>query len=145
MKSLDSLSGKKLSKNRGFTLGDDFNSRMQQQKFTVFEVGTYKGGIKMVLSGRVFAFVSLMDPTNYHIKDMGAEDSVVMLDFVVKKPRGLEIMLSRTNPKVSKALIDKMQAALLNMKEDKSFVKIYEKYGVDYTRLDGGGHTPATQ
>ena len=123
------LYGKRLAKNRGFSISDDFDDAVKREKFQVEEVESVVSSIKMLMAGRIDGFVGNLHTTIYHLRKMGLYDRIVRLLRPAAEDRNCYLVLSRKGPAPDKnLLLEKINNTLIRMKMDGTIRRITDKY-----------------
>ncbi|MCW9033996.1 MAG: transporter substrate-binding domain-containing protein [Rhodospirillales bacterium] len=123
------LAGKTIGKNRGFHISKAFSNAEEDNLFKVIEVNTMEQNIKMLDRGRTDVLVGNEQEVQFFLKQLGLSDKIKSLTQPILKPRGAYLMLSKASGITkNKELISKLSQELQDMKADRTFEVIYEKY-----------------
>lgn len=129
--SLESLAGKKVGVTRGYRLSTEFKHAVEHGKIHVEEVETIAMNIRKVAAGRLDCMVSNLDATHIELKRAGLLGRVVPLPIPVMESRGLHLVFSKAGRYgANRQFIARLEAVLEGMKEDGTFRKIYDSYGL---------------
>lgn len=118
---------------RGYTYGGAFQKALDEKRFkAVEEVGTIELNIKKLIHGRIDFFVGDRIPTFYYLDEAGVRDKV----FIIKgDSTGGELTISTwptyvafSKTTVSSEYVKKFNDALLQIKQDGTYERIFEKY-----------------
>lgn len=123
------LYGKRIAKNRGFSISDDFDDAVKRKKLQVEEVESVENSIRMLMAGRIDGFVGNLHTTIYHLRKMGLYDHIVRLLRPATEDRNGYLVLSRMGPLPNKnLLLEKINNTLIRMKVDGTIQRITDKY-----------------
>lgn len=128
-KKLQDLYGLKIGISRGFKVSKEFDYAVKTKKIIVQEADTVNNLIKMVLSGRVDAFVHNKDYTLHKLKNKKFINSIKMYPIPVQPARAAYLIISIIRSIDNKTeIVKKLNNALKAMKKDGTIERIHKVY-----------------
>ena len=123
------LYGKRVGKDRGFAISDDFDDAISRNKFQVEEVESVKNNIKKLMAGRIDCFVGNYYTTIYYMKKLELFGRIIRLLRPATEERNCYLVLSKNGPLPNKnRLLENINRTLIQMKTDGTIQKIFDKY-----------------
>ncbi len=126
---IEDLYGKRIGKNRSFTLSNEFNDATAFGKIQIEVVDETKQNIGKLIMESIDGMVSNQAETLLLIKKRGLSNKIEYLPRPVQKPRAAYLAVSKSaNIPDKMQLIDKMNQALKAMYDDGTIEQINDKY-----------------
>lgn len=127
--SIEDLYGKKIGKNRGFTISDEFDEAVRSGKILIDEVETRDQNIEKLLLGRIDAFVSNYASAQFVLKKMGMLDKIHHLEYPLVD-KGVYLAFSKKSPNIVEMdeLVKAVTKTLIEIKEDGTYQQIVDRY-----------------
>ncbi|MCP3923787.1 MAG: amino acid ABC transporter substrate-binding protein [Desulfobacterales bacterium] len=131
--SIDDLYGKKLAKQSGFIISDDFDMAVKSKKLEIFDIFKTRGGMKFTILGISNGFVANKHVTLYKLKNnlefSNFKDRFVILPKPVKQKRASFFVLSKRSKINNKIqLQEQIIKTLKTMEEEGFYKKVNNKY-----------------
>ena len=128
-RNVEDLKGKFIGKNSGFHISSAFSSARDNKLIQVIDVKSMEQSIKMLIAGRLDAFVGNEQEVSYTLKNMGLSGEVASLSVPVRDRKGGHLMISKAGMIADRRdILDQISQALQEMSTDGTFESIYEKY-----------------
>ena len=126
---IEDLYGKKIGKNHGFKISDEFDAAVAVGEIQIDEVGETKQNIGKLIMERIDGMVSNQAETLLLIKKRGLSNKIIYLTCPVQKPRKAYLVISKSaNIPDKMQLIAKMNQTLKIMYDDGTIDQINSKY-----------------
>lgn len=123
------LYGKRIGKDRGVFVGDEFERAAKEGRIDLDEVNDMDMmNIKKLNAGRIDAAIGDLGVMQYYAKLLGVEKNIIPLK-PIRKPTPAYLVLSKNSPLENKAeLQKKMRVALDEMRKDGTYKKIFDRH-----------------
>lgn len=127
--SVSDLKGKKLGLQLAFSVSDEFDNAVNSKELNILNAFSNVNNIELLLADRVEAFIGHELVTGYNLRKMEVVNQVTKLPLPISEKKAY-LALSRESKtfKDKKSLLNKINQALVDMKEDGTHQKIVSKY-----------------
>lgn len=127
--SISDLHGKIIGNIRTFTISEEFDKAVNENKIIIEEVEYREQNITKLLLNRIDAFVSNYASTKLVLNKLKLSNEVVHLPHpIIEKPVYFAFSKNSTNVKDKDKMIKAFTQAINEIKEDGTYDKIFDKY-----------------
>lgn len=127
---IPSLYGKRIGKGIGVFISADFDSAVQEKKFTVEEINdTNMGNIQKLYLGRLDAVIGVVETMLSYARELGYGTQIVGIRDYIDKNRPGYLVISKKSPFAgNQALIERLKTEIRNIMSDGTYGRINAKY-----------------
>jgi ABC-type amino acid transport substrate-binding protein len=126
---ISDLYGKKIGKNLGFSISDEFDRAVKTGKIRIKETEGVAKLIKMAIRGQVDGFAGNLNVTQYTLKKLGLSGKLTHLPKALMEKRGAYFVLSKNSKIKNKTKLQKKIADVVNeIHTDGTYQQIIDKH-----------------
>ena len=126
---LESLHGKTVGINRGYSISSEINNPEHKGKIRIEQANSAENNLLKLVAGRIDAYVGNRDAALFIAEKTGISDKISLLPKPVNEPRPVYLMISKAADIENKlAVVQKLNQNLNEMWNDNTIEKIVSKY-----------------